>query len=52
MILCVDIMQVCVSPDSRQILTVSGDKTAKIWDVSTSSVVQLVYLALSDFLVE
>jgi len=34
--------QVCVSPDSQQILTVSGDKTAKIWDVSTSSVVQSV----------
>jgi WD40 repeat protein len=31
---------VCVSPDSRQILTVSGDKTAKIWDVATTSVVQ------------
>lgn len=27
------------SPDSRQVLTVSGDKTAKIWDVETKSVV-------------
>ncbi|KAJ8317219.1 hypothetical protein KUTeg_005123 [Tegillarca granosa] len=28
------------SPDSRQVLTVSGDKTAKIWDVETKSVVR------------
>jgi len=39
--------QVCVSPDSRQILTVSGDKTAKIWDVATSSVVQSVHCLIS-----
>jgi len=31
---------VCFSPDSSQVLTVSGDKTAKIWDVNTASVVQ------------
>lgn len=31
---------VCFSPDNKQVLTVSGDKTAKIWDAETASVVQ------------
>ncbi len=32
----------CWDPTSHFILTASGDKTAKIWDVATGSVVQLV----------
>lgn len=31
---------VCFSPDNQHLLTVSGDKTAKIWDVNTTSVVE------------
>jgi len=33
------IYAVCPSPDNTRVLTVSGDKMAKIWDVQTSSVV-------------
>eukprot|EP00004_Rigifila_ramosa_P024479 TRINITY_DN710_c0_g1_i4.p1 TRINITY_DN710_c0_g1~~TRINITY_DN710_c0_g1_i4.p1 ORF type:complete len:490 (-),score=93.97 TRINITY_DN710_c0_g1_i4:440-1909(-) len=40
------IMSCSWSPDSKQVLTVSVDKTAKIWDVATSSVVQT--FAVSD----
>jgi len=32
----------CWDSTSRFILTASGDKTAKIWDVTTGSAVQLV----------
>ena len=31
---------VSFSPDSKQILTVSGDKTAKLWDIEKAAVVQ------------
>ncbi|CAF4434808.1 unnamed protein product, partial [Rotaria magnacalcarata] len=30
----------CWDPTSRFILTTSGDKTAKIWDITTGSAVQ------------
>ena len=31
--------QLCFSPDSKEVLTVSADKTAKIWNVESKEVV-------------
>lgn len=33
------IYSICFSPDSKQVLTVSGDKTAKIWDLGSKELV-------------
>ena len=35
-------LKVCFNGDSTKVLTVSGDKTAKIWDVENATVIRSV----------
>ena len=36
----------CFSPDDKQVLTVSGDKTAKVFDVQSGNLIQWVMFLL------
>ncbi len=46
------LLQLSWSPDSSQVLTASGDKTCKIWDVETNSVVTYVPCCIVVIIVE
>ena len=37
-------VQVAWGPDSKQLLTASGDKTCKLWDATTCQAIRLVFL--------
>ncbi|KAK7110487.1 actin-interacting protein 1-like [Littorina saxatilis] len=43
------IYEICFSPDDKQVLTVSGDKTAKIFDVESGSLVQDFVMGSKDW---